>query len=97
MGAEEPTAEGARFNVVLRRTGAVLEVPADRSILEVVEEVVAVPFTCRAGDCGSCVTTVLAGTPDYRNSVLSPRARAAARRVALCIDRSLTPTLELDL
>jgi ferredoxin len=86
-----------RFAVRLGRSGVTLDVPADRSILSVVREVVDVPFTCRAGECGACVTPLLAGVPDYRNSVLSPRAREAGRRIALCVDRSLTPTLELDL
>ncbi|MEH3075817.1 MAG: 2Fe-2S iron-sulfur cluster binding domain-containing protein [Quadrisphaera sp.] len=97
MGPDQSGAAGTPFRVLLSRSREELEVPADRSILEVVEQVLDVPFTCRAGDCGACVTTVLAGTPDYRNSVLSPRARTAARRIALCVDRSATPVLELDL
>jgi ferredoxin len=92
--------EGA-FDVVLRRSGCTLHVPADRSLLEVVEEVPlvggAVDFTCRRGECGSCVSTVLDGVPEFRNSVLSARARAAGRRIALCVDRSATPVLVLDL
>ena len=85
------------FEVVLARSGSRLPVPADRSLLDVVEQVVPVEFTCRAGECGSCVSTVLEGVPDFRNTVLSPRARAAGRRIALCVDRSATPVLVLDL
>ncbi|MGY1770142.1 2Fe-2S iron-sulfur cluster-binding protein [Blastococcus sp. SYSU D00813] len=88
---------GGAFDVELRRSGRTLHVPPDRSLIEVVEEVVAVDFTCRRGDCGSCVSTVLEGVPDYRNTVLSERARAAGRRIALCVDRSHTPVLVLDL
>ena len=91
------TVEERAFDVVLRRTGVTLRVPADRSALEVVEEVVDVPFTCRRGECGSCVSTVLEGVPEFRNTVLSARARAAGRRIALCVDRSATPVLVLDL
>lgn len=92
-----PEEAPAAFVVELRRSGHVLPVPADRSLLSVVEEVVPVDFTCRAGECGSCVSTVLAGVPDYRNTVLSARARQAGRRIALCVDRSSSPTLVLDL
>jgi vanillate O-demethylase ferredoxin subunit len=88
---------GGAFTVELRRSGHVLPVPADRTLLEVVEEVVAVDFTCRRGECGSCVSTVLAGVPEHRNTVLSARARLAGRRIALCVDRSATPLLVLDL
>lgn len=96
-GAAAGAADGGGFDVELRRSGRTLHVPPDRSLIEVVEEVVAVDFTCRRGDCGSCVSTVLEGVPDYRNTVLSERARAAGRRIALCVDRSQTPLLVLDL
>jgi ferredoxin len=85
------------FEVELRRSGVTLHVPPDRSLLEVVEEAVPVDFTCRRGECGSCVSTVLEGVPELRNTVLSARARAAGRRIALCVDRSVTPVLVLDL
>ena len=89
------------FDVELRRSGRTLHVPPHRSLLEVVEEVRlvggAVDFTCRRGECGSCVSTVLAGVPEFRNTVLSARARAAGRRIALCVDRPVTPLLVLDL
>ena len=88
---------GPAFDVVLRRTGVTLHVPVDRTLLEVVEEVVTVDFTCRRGECGSCVTTVLEGVPEHRNTVLSARARQAGRRIALCVDRARTPHLVLDL
>ena len=89
--------EESAFDVVLRRSGRTLHVPPDRSLLEVVEEAVEVDFTCRRGECGSCVSTVLEGVPEFRNTVLSARARAAGRRIALCVDRSATPVLVLDL
>ena len=95
--AEDGTDADGAFDVVLRRSGRSLHVPPGRSLLEVVEQVVDVDFTCRQGDCGSCVSTVLEGVPDFRNTVLSDRARAAGRRIALCVDRSVTPVLVLDL
>jgi vanillate O-demethylase ferredoxin subunit len=91
-----PAGDGG-FDVVLRRSGRTLHVPPGRTLLEVVEEVVDVDFTCRRGECGSCVSTVLEGTPEHRNTVLSARARAAGRRIALCVDRAATPVLVLDL
>ncbi|MCW2582228.1 MAG: ferredoxin [Klenkia sp.] len=97
VGGRRSSISDGPFTVVLRRTGATRTVPADRSLLEVVEEVVDVPSTCRTGDCGSCVSTVLEGVVDHRNTVLSLRARTAGRRVALCVDRSLTPVLVVDL
>ena len=55
------------------------------------------PHTCRFGTCGSCVTRVLEGTPLHRDMVLSDELRASNQFIALCVSRSLTPELTIDL
>ncbi|MER6961554.1 PDR/VanB family oxidoreductase [Streptomyces sp. NPDC000618] len=90
--------EQGRFEVVLRRSGLRLAVPADRSVLEVVRDRVPdVPYSCEEGYCGSCETPVLAGIPDHRDSVLGPEERAAAQTMMICVSRAASPILELDL
>ncbi|MER5519527.1 PDR/VanB family oxidoreductase [Streptomyces sp. NPDC002763] len=94
---EDGTARG-RFEVVLRRSGLRLAVPADRSVLEVVRDRVPdVPYSCEEGYCGSCETSVLAGTPDHRDSVIGPAERAAATTMMICVSRAASTVLELDL
>lgn len=89
-------AEG--FEVVLRRSGRTLHVGNDQSILEALEaNGFDVPFSCRAGICRSCETTVCAGTPEHRDYVLSDEERAAGDCLMICVSRALTPSLELDL
>jgi hypothetical protein len=39
----------------------------------------------------------LDGTPDHRDSVLSPEDRAADAYLMTCVSRSRTPSLTLDL
>lgn len=91
-GPEKP------FELELARTGCTLMVPADVSIIEVLEEAgVEVPTSCEEGMCGTCRTTVIAGVPDHRDSVLSNEERAAGRCMTVCVSRSLTPRLVLDL
>jgi ferredoxin-NADP reductase len=91
-------AERSRFEVVLRRSGLRLAVPADRSVLEVVRDLVPdVSYSCEEGYCGSCETPVLAGTPDHRDSVIGPGERAAATTMMICVSRALSQVLELDL
>lgn len=86
------------FEVVLERSGLALTVPADRSVLEVVEQAgVEVLSSCRTGTCGTCETAVLRGTPDHRDAFLSDEERACSQTVLLCVSRSRTPTLVLDL
>ncbi|MBA4021531.1 MAG: ferredoxin [Gordonia sp.] len=88
----------ASFEIELRRTGTVRMVPADRSALDVVrEEVPHAEFNCLQGECGACVATVLDGVPDHRDTVLSERARDAGKRIILCVSRSLTPRIAIDL
>jgi len=90
--------EGCAFTVELRRSGVTCRVPADRTLLSVVLEVRPdVDFNCVRGDCGACVSVVLEGEPLHRDTVLSERARAAGRRIALCVSRARSETLVLDL
>jgi vanillate O-demethylase ferredoxin subunit len=89
---------GSSFEIELRRTGQVITVPGDRTALAAVRDVVPdAEFNCLKGECGACVATVLAGTPEHRDTVLSDRAKAAGRRIILCVSRSATPRLVIDL
>jgi ferredoxin-NADP reductase len=86
------------FDVELARTGAVVTVHPGRSVLDAVQEVgVDVLSSCRQGTCGTCETGVLAGTPDHRDSVLEDHERAAGDCMLLCVSRSCSDRLVLDL
>jgi ferredoxin-NADP reductase len=86
------------FEIELAQTGKVLTVPADRSILEVVETAdVHVLSSCQEGTCGTCETTVLAGTPDHRDSLLTEEEQAEGGTMMICVSRSHSPRLVLDL
>jgi ferredoxin len=49
------------------------------------------------GICGTCETPVLEGRPDHRDSVLSDEEMAANDCMMLCVSRSLSDRLVLDL
>lgn len=91
--------EGDRaFEVELRQSGQVLLVPADKTILEVLEDAGCDPlFDCRRGECGVCQATVLQGTPDHRDYYLSDDERAGGQVMQICISRSHSTRLVLDL
>jgi len=94
----EVTSPDGDFDVVLRRSGLRLTVPAHRSVLDVVRERQPdVPYSCEEGYCGTCETPVLAGSPDHRDTVLEPSERATATTMMICVSRSTSPVLELDL
>jgi ferredoxin-NADP reductase len=89
---------GEPFEVELAYAGLTLAVPPGRSILQVVEAAgVAVLSSCTEGTCGTCETSVIDGTPDHRDSVLTAAERAAADTMMICVSRSVTPRLVLDL
>jgi ferredoxin len=88
---------GAAFTVELHRSGRIISVPADRTVLQAVREILpAVRVGCEQGICGACRTTVLAGRPDHRDDLLSSAERAAGVML-ICVSRALTERLTLDL
>jgi ferredoxin-NADP reductase len=86
------------FEVELRRSGMTLRVPPAKSILRAVEEAgIAVLSSCQEGTCGTCETAVLAGVPEHHDSLLTEDERAANDTMMICVSRSRTPKLVLDL
>jgi ferredoxin len=86
------------FEVELEQAGRTLTVRPGESILQVIEAAgVQVLSSCTQGTCGTCETTVLGGLPDHRDSLLTPAERAAADTMMICVSRSVTPRLVLDL
>ena len=88
---------GAELYVELRRTGRIINVPADRSVLQAIRDVTpAVSTGCEQGVCGACRTEVLDGEPDHRDRLLSSAERAAGAML-ICVSRARSERLILDL
>ena len=86
------------FEVELAASELTLTIPPDRSILDVVEEAgIGVLSSCAEGTCGTCETAVLSGVPDHRDSVLTEEERQARDCMMICVSRSCTDRLVLDL
>jgi vanillate O-demethylase ferredoxin subunit len=95
---QAPPVRKEGFTVVLARTKKSFDVPPAKTILDVLEENgIDLPFSCREGLCATCETPVLAGLPDHRDSVLTESEKKANKTIMICISRSLSDTLELDL
>jgi ferredoxin-NADP reductase len=89
---------GEPFEVELASTGQVVSVTGGQSVLSALRESgVDVLSSCEEGTCGTCETPVLAGVPDHRDTVLTPAERAACDLMMVCVSRSKTPRLVLDL
>jgi ferredoxin-NADP reductase len=86
------------FELELAETGVVLHIPADRSALEVVQEVLPDhPYSCLGGQCGSCEVAVLAGEVDWRDEVLTDAEHKANSAMMLCVSRAHSQRLVIQL
>jgi ferredoxin len=95
---EAPDDALATFEVECQRSGVTVTVPADRSIYEVVEEAgVDVLGSCMEGVCGTCECDVIEGEGDHRDSVLSEAEKARGDTIMICVSRSRSERLVLDL
>jgi ferredoxin-NADP reductase len=91
-------AESTGFEIELAQTGVTKHIPADQSIVDVLDETgIAILTSCREGICGTCETKVLGGVPDHRDSILSEEERRNGETMMVCVSRSLSPRLVLDL
>lgn len=96
--APDPAAVDTAFEVEIASSGAVLEVPADRTILEVLQENdVFISYSCLEGTCGTCETVVLEGEVDHRDSILTPAEKAANDMMYVCVSRANCSRLRLEL
>jgi ferredoxin-NADP reductase len=91
-----PVVDGSPFTVVAR--DKVLDVPADRSILDVLLDADrATPYSCRQGFCGTCRQRVVSGAVEHRDRHLTDAERAAGD-ILVCVSRAAAgERLVLDL
>jgi len=86
------------FSVTIKSTGAAYAIPADRSIADVLQAAgLAVDTSCCEGICGACITPVLEGEVDHRDSILTEEERDEEGLMTLCCSRAKNGgTLVLD-
>jgi len=86
------------FVVKIASTGQEIVVEENRTILDSLERADIYPDnSCRDGICGTCETNVVSGTPDHRDLLLSEAEQASGKTILVCVSRSFSPVLELDL
>lgn len=86
------------FEVVIKSTGRSFQIPPGKSILDVLIEGGVDPMhDCKRGECGVCQVGVLEGVPDHRDFILTDAERTSGKTMQICISRSRSPRLVLDL
>ncbi|MDM0050495.1 PDR/VanB family oxidoreductase [Variovorax sp. J22R115] len=97
-GVATALASDSNFEVRVASTGLSCQIPAGKTVIEVLAaHGVEIPTSCEAGVCGTCLTRVLEGTPEHRDSFLTDAERAANDQFTPCCSRALSPLLVLDL
>ena len=87
------------FELVCQKSQRVVQVPAGKSILDVlVEEGIDPDHSCREGVCGACETRVLEaeGGIDHQDAILSDKEREAGKTMMVCVSRCKGKRLVLD-
>ncbi|WP_221794220.1 PDR/VanB family oxidoreductase [Oceanobacter mangrovi] len=89
--------EDKAFEILIQSTGQIIQVGADESALEALEDAgIDINSSCESGICGSCVTRLIDGTPDHRDSFLNDEEKASNACFTPCCSRALGPRLVLD-
>ncbi|MGF7189704.1 vanillate O-demethylase ferredoxin subunit [Robbsia andropogonis] len=90
--------EETTFHVRIASNGMLVEVPPGCSVVEsLARQGVDVVTSCEEGVCGTCMTRVLEGQPDHRDSYLTDEEKAAGDYFLPCCSRARSPVLVLDL
>lgn len=88
----------ASFEVKIASSGKIVIVPKDQSVTQALAAAgVEILTSCEQGVCGTCLTRVLAGTPDHKDSYLTPDEQAANDQFLPCCSRAKSAQLVLDL
>lgn len=97
--SEESLAEALdSYQVVCRRSGVTVDVADGVPMLDALEDAgIPIMSSCGEGVCGTCRATVLEGTPDHRDSLLTDAERASGNVVLPCVSHSRSEKLVLDL
>ena len=92
-----PRSTDQAFEVVLKKAGKTLTVPADKSILDTLAGAgIKIKTLCKEGVCGTCRVGLLGGRADHRDEVLTNAEHA--KYIQVCISRAMPgETLILDL
>lgn len=96
VGASAPHADDKPFEVKLARSGETYRVEANVSVLDTLRRhghVLA--SSCESGTCGTCRVHFIEGEVDHHDLVLSDAEKK--REIMICVSRSKSPVLVLDI
>ena len=98
VGTAHDSAQDVAFDVKVTSSGKVIPVAKNQTVVAALAEAgVHIPTSCAQGVCGTCLTRVLDGEVEHRDTFLTARERARNDRFTPCCSRARSSTLVLDL
>ncbi len=92
------SSEDGSFDVEIHSSRRIFHIPAGLSIAQVLNDAgIPITLSCEQGMCGACLTPVLEGIPEHRDSVQSAREQSQNNFIAICCSRSKSGKLTLDI
>jgi vanillate O-demethylase ferredoxin subunit len=86
------------FVVELAESGLSVTVPVGKSIVEALREhKIYIDTDCEEGICGTCMTNVVSGQIDHRDSILTPQEIARGEVMLPCVSRAKGEKIVLDM
>ena len=86
------------FQVKISSSGELIDIPSDRSILDVLRERgMDLESSCEEGICGTCATQLIDGAPEHRDLFLTNKAKADNKWIMICCSRANGGVLTLGL
>jgi vanillate O-demethylase ferredoxin subunit len=97
-GEVAPQLDDGSFEVELAKSGQVVMVPKDQTVVQALSGAgIVLETSCEQGICGVCLTRVLDGIPDHRDMCLSDEEKARNNQFTPCCSRAFSRRLLLDL
>ena len=86
--APDQDVDNEPFDIYLSRRRMDLTVPADRTILEVVQEAgIVADSSCEQGLCSTCQVRVISGEIEHRDQILSSEEKDKGDTMMICVSR----------
>jgi vanillate O-demethylase ferredoxin subunit len=97
-GQDPGASEDRAFEVRLASSGRTIKVAPGQSMAAALHASgIDLPVSCEQGVCGTCLTRVIAGEPEHRDSYLTDEERSRNDQCLPCCSRSRSACLVLDL
>lgn len=82
---------------MIASTGQTIHILPGKSVVEVLQQYdIEIEASCRHWMYGACLTSMLEGTPEYRDRLLTDGQKARNNQFSACCSRSKSTVLVLD-